>query len=128
MLRITEILDNANWYDDVIGLSIQGGDFGITSGTSPKTLAVWAFPGTPGKAAFKPPVADLTFTSGTPGHMTVGAHTGVVTFVATGTSLINVAITAKSSISIQACPELHHSKTFGERLHLSPNLFYRIYR
>ena len=100
--RMIEIIDNAHWYDDVIALAIVGGDFGITSGTSPKTLTVYAVPGTAGKATFIPPVADLTFNSGTSANMTIGLHTGIVTWVQAGTSLITVDITAKSSISIQA--------------------------
>ena len=52
--QINEVLTGAHWYDDVIGLSVAGGDFAITSLTSPKTLSVWAIPGTPGKAALSP--------------------------------------------------------------------------
>jgi hypothetical protein len=99
--KMVEILDNVNWYDDVIGLSVAGGDFGITALTSPKTLSVWAIPGTPGKAAFKPPVADLTFISGTPTNMTAGLNTGVITRLLNGTSLITVSITAKPAITIE---------------------------
>ena len=100
--QINQILTSAHWYDDVIALSVAGGDFAITSGTSPKTLSVWAIPSTPGKTAFKPPVADLTFTSSATAHMTVGANTGIVTWVAAGASTINVAITAKPSITTDA--------------------------
>jgi len=86
-----------HWYDSVDTITIAGGDFGITSPTSPKTLQAVAIVSGTG-FSFYPPVADLTFTSGTPGKMTVGAHTGIVTWVATGTSIITVDITAKSSV------------------------------
>ena len=98
--KMIEVIDSSNWYDNVIGLSIQGGDFGLTSGTSPKTIIVWAIPSS--GAAFIPPVADLTFASATPAKATIGLHTGVVTFVATGTSLLSVDITAKSTIEASA--------------------------
>jgi hypothetical protein len=91
---IKEILDSVNWYDNVIGLSIEGGDFAMTH-PSTKTLVVYAVP-TSGYA-FRPPVADLGFTSGTTGKATINAA-GLVTTVATGTSLLSVTITSKNTI------------------------------
>lgn len=100
LAKVTEVLDNATWYSSVIGLSIEGGDFGITTGTSPKTLRVWAVPSS--GAAFLPPVADLTFSSSDTGKATVGANTGVVTFVAAGPTNIKVVISAKNTIEATA--------------------------
>ena len=91
LAKIVETLDSANWYDNLLGLSIQGGDFGLVH-PSTKTILVYAVP-TSG-AAFLAPVGDLTFTSGTVGTATIGAHTGVVTTVATGTTTLRVVITA----------------------------------
>ncbi len=99
--KVIEILDSANWYDDVIGLSIEGGNFTLTSTVTTKTLVVYAIKGN-GDAPFIPPVADLSFTSGTTGTATAGLHTGLITRVAAGTSLITVIITNKSSIEAQA--------------------------
>lgn len=98
--KIIEVLDNANWYDGVTALAIEGGNFGITAGTSPKQLVVYAI--RPGDAPFLAPVADLDFTSGTPATATVGLHTGIVTYVANGTTLISVAITAVPTVEAQA--------------------------
>jgi hypothetical protein len=94
--KIIEVLDSANWYDDVIGLSIAGGDFALTHPTT-RTLVVYAIKNN-GDAPFVPPVSGLTFTSGTVGTATVGANTGLVTTVATGTTLLKAVITAKNTI------------------------------
>lgn len=96
--RLIEVIDNFNWYDNVIGLSVAGGDF--TMGNSATTtLQVWAIPSN--GAAFKVSNSELTFSieSGT-SVASVGAHTGLVTAHATNTgdSIINVYITNKSSI------------------------------
>jgi hypothetical protein len=94
--RISEILDSAHWYDNVIGLSVAGGDFDLAHATT-TTLDVWAVPIS--GAAFRAPltvggVAQLAFVSGTPSNATVVAGTGVVTGVTTGTSLITCGIVA----------------------------------
>jgi hypothetical protein len=94
--QITEILNSVNWYDNVYALAISGGDFGITAGTSPHTLAVYAL--VPGAAPFVPAAADLTFASGTTTTATIGTNTGVVTRVGNGTSLLRVYITSKSTV------------------------------
>lgn len=99
LAKIIEIIDSANWYDDVVGLSIAGGDFALTHPTS-SVLSVWAVPST--GAAFKPPVADLDFTSGTVGTATIGLHTGIVTTVAAGTTLLTVAISAAPTVETSA--------------------------
>lgn len=98
--KLIEIIDAANWYDTVIGLSIAGGDFALATTLGTATLSVWAIPET--GSAFKPPVADLTFASATTAKATIGLHTGLVTGVAAGTSLLSVNITAKSTIEASA--------------------------
>lgn len=94
--KVIEILDNTNWYDNVIALAIEGGDFSLTHPAT-KTLVVYAIPNN-GDAPFIAPNADLDFTSGTTATATVGLHTGTVTTVATGTTLLKAVITAKTSI------------------------------
>jgi hypothetical protein len=97
--RIIEIIDAANWYDNVIGLSVVGGDFTMGNSTT-STLNVWAIPSS--GAAFKAPSADLDFTAvGVPTATgsTVGLHTGVVTSLAVdGTIVVKVNITAIPTI------------------------------
>lgn len=91
---ITEIITNANWYDNVIALAIEGGDFGLTTGQS-KLLKVYAIPST--GAPFLPPVADLTFASDDAGVATVSA-VGLVEWVGAGTAVIKASITANTAI------------------------------
>lgn len=99
--KVIEILDSVYWYDNVYALAISGGDFALTSATSPRTISVLAI--APGTAPFIPPVADLTFSSGTTAKATIGTNTGVVSWVASGgTSLLHVYITAKSTIEDSA--------------------------
>jgi hypothetical protein len=94
---ITAAAATGFWYTPVDSITVAGGDFGITSGTSPKTLVPIAICSGSG-FAFTPPTADLTWTSATTAKMTIGANTGIVTFVATGTSIITVKITAKAAV------------------------------
>ena len=95
--KLTEILDSVNWYDDVTALAVDGGDFALTHPAT-STLKVWAIKGNSTDAPFLAPVADLTFTSGTVGTATIGAHTGIVTTVAAGSTLLKAVITSKTSI------------------------------
>lgn len=88
---VYEVLDNANWYDGVTSLAIEGGDFALTHPAS-RTLVVYAIRS--GDAPFVAPNADLDFTSGTGATATIGLHTGAVTTVAAGTTLLRAAITA----------------------------------
>ena len=90
---ITEVLDSANWYDNVIALAIEGGDFNLGTSES-KRLQVYAIPST--GAAFLAPVDELTFTSSETSFATVSG--GVVEGVAAGTSTIKASITDKSEI------------------------------
>lgn len=93
--KIVEVIDATNWYDNVVALAIEGGDFELKNGTS-KTLAVWAIPST--GASFKVDNSLLQFTSGTEAVATVGSHTGIVSAVAaTGTSILDVVITSASA-------------------------------
>lgn len=50
--------------------------------------------------------SKLTFTSGTPGTCTVGANTGLVTAVATGTSIVTVIVTTHSALEAKAVVEV----------------------
>ena len=96
--KLIEIIDAANWYDNVIALAIQGGDFGLVHGPTTATLVVWAIPSGGGAAFLAPLGGQLDFSSGTPAKATIDAATGVVTTVATGTTLLSVHIHDKSSI------------------------------
>lgn len=92
--KITEFLEDGNWYDGVTGLAIEGGDFTLESGSN-SALRVWAVKGT---SSFLAPSADLTFTSSVPETATVGTNTGVVDAVGEGTTLITAKITGKPTV------------------------------
>lgn len=94
--KIVQFETDANWYDGVTGLAIQGGDFTLNGPAGTKaTLRVYAVRG---NDSFLCDNSLLTFTSGTVANATVGENTGVVTSVANGTSLITVKITGKEDI------------------------------
>lgn len=86
---ITEKINGAKWYDNVIALAIKGGDFDLESGDS-KTLQVYAIKND-GSAAFLAPVGGLTFVSSEASKATVEG--GIVAGVAAGSSTIKVTIT-----------------------------------
>lgn len=86
---ITEKINGAKWYDNVIALAIKGGDFDLKSGDS-KTLQVYAIKND-GSAAFLAPVGVLTFASSETSKATVEG--GIVAGVAAGSSTIKATIT-----------------------------------
>ena len=53
---ITEIISDANWWDNVTGIAIEGGDFSQTVATVGTQLHVWAVPST--GLPFRAPVAS----------------------------------------------------------------------
>lgn len=93
--EITEILFNRQWYDNVIALAIEGGDFSLATGAT-KALKVFAIPND-GTAAFLAPASEITFSSDATSKATVDG-TGVVTAVAAGNATIKATITGKSDI------------------------------
>ena len=93
--EITEILFNRQWYDNVIALAIEGGDFSLATGAT-KALKVFAIPND-GTAAFLAPASEITFSSDATSTATVDG-TGVVTAVAAGNATIKATITGKSDI------------------------------
>ena len=86
---ITEKINGARWYDNVIALAIKGGDFDLAKGTS-KSLQVYAIKND-GSAAFLAPIDGLTFVSSETSKATVEG--GIVAGVAAGSSTIKATIT-----------------------------------
>ena len=86
---ITEKVNGAKWYDNVIALAIKGGDFNLKSGDS-KTLQVYAIKND-GSAAFLAPVGGITFVSSETSKATVEG--GIVSGVGAGSSTIKATIT-----------------------------------
>lgn len=93
---ITEIIDNTNWYDNLLSLSIAGGNFALKVGET-KTLTVYAIPYT--GSSFKVPNTYLSFSSDATGSATAGAQTGIITGIAAGSAIISASATSASSIS-----------------------------
>lgn len=96
---ITEILYEANWYDNVIALAIEGGDASLASGAT-KMLKVFAVPND-GSASFLARTSGLTFSSDNTSVATVD-NTGLVTIgsgaTAGATATIKATITDKPEI------------------------------
>lgn len=97
LAKIVKILDTANWYDDVVALAINGGDFSLAHPNT-RQLVVTAIPSS--GSAFTVPLTgtNITFSSATVGTATISANGGLVTTVAAGTSLLKATVTQKTSI------------------------------
>lgn len=96
---ITEILTNSKWYDSVFALAFDDDTIAVSTAASTSQLNLYAVP--MGAVAFKPPYADITWTSSDATKATVSAS-GLVTKVAIGTATISATITEKTGISAQA--------------------------
>ncbi len=96
LATVTEIIDGAHWYDNVVMLVASDPDVDLEVGGSDQTLEIWAVPSV--GSAFICPNADLDFASDTTAAATVGAHTGVVHAVGAGIAGISFAITAKPAV------------------------------
>lgn len=88
--KITETIYNTNWYDGVTGLAIMGGDFTINGLGNTSNLKVYAVKG---GNSFLCDNSQLSFYSQTVATATIGEHTGIVTTVAVGTTLLTAQIT-----------------------------------
>jgi hypothetical protein len=96
--KIIEVLDSANWYDDVIGLSIAGGDFSLAHPNTTRRLVVYAIKND-GSAPFITPYdGSVDFTSGTAGTATINIDSGIISTVAAGTTLLKATIHDKNTI------------------------------
>lgn len=94
---ITEKIDGANWYDDVVALAVVGGDFTLANGNK-QMLEVRAIPND--GSAFKPNYDDLTFSATTVNVVNDNGPTkGEVTGVTSGGS-VKVSITSKPDVEV----------------------------
>ena len=103
LAKIIEILDNANFYDNLIGISIQGGDFSMAA-TATNQLIVWGVPTTGASFPIELTGTNMTFTSSVGATATIGANNGLVTGVAINGStptLIHATVTGKPSLDAQ---------------------------
>jgi len=97
--EIIEIIDSANWYDNIIGLSVIGGDFSLATGDT-ATLNVYAIPSS--GSAFKAPLGgeiDFAVSDADGTGMAIDASTGLIdSQTTTGTATINVHIHDVSTV------------------------------
>jgi hypothetical protein len=99
---IKEIISAANWYDNVVAIGFDGGDFALNTANSPLTLHVWAVPST-GLPFLAPTTGtEMTFASSDTGKATVTPNTGIVTKVLTGSTIIHAYITNKATMDAYA--------------------------
>ena len=100
--KIVEIIDSTNWYDNVVSLSISGGNFSVAKNAS-STLTVYAVPSS--GASFKVGNTYLDFYSASQSaSCPVGLHTGVVTAASiAGSALLWARITTASTITTSGC-------------------------
>ena len=96
--RIIEVIDNTSWYDNLIALAAEGGDFSLAVDAT-ETLTVFGIPSS--GVSFKIPNDELTFTSGSPAVATAGSATGIITGSAPGSSIITFVITDMADIAGQ---------------------------
>lgn len=94
--NITKVLNNSNWYDDVYALAVVDDTITVTTAANTATIDLRAIP-TSG-SAFKPPYADITFTSSDATKCTVSTS-GVITKVANGSAVVSCTITSKTGVS-----------------------------
>jgi hypothetical protein len=95
---ISRIDNNAHWYDNVQLLALEDDKITLSTGET-ATLVVWAIPNQ--GSAFLAPTADVTFTSGNSSTASVNSS-GIVSFVASGSTTVNVKITSKTSVETNA--------------------------
>lgn len=99
--KITEIINSASWYDNVIALAILDNDIDLEVGDPDVTLQVYAVPSS-GSSFLVPDYGDLDFASSETDYATVGVHTGVVHAVAAGVSIITATIHDKNTVQATA--------------------------
>lgn len=93
--KITTILNNKNWYDDVKELAIANGDNFTMTTSSTRKLIVYAINNSGRSYAINN--SDLTFACTPTTSVAVGANTGILTATATaGTGTVTVSITEKT--------------------------------
>ena len=96
---ITEIIDSSNWYDDVVALAIEGGNYTQATATT-HTVVVWAIPSS-GAAFHAPYEGKITFGLATLAGTSINASTGVVTSGTTaGTATITALIASATTIDV----------------------------
>jgi len=99
---ITAGTQSGFWYTPVDTLSIQGGDIAsFVVGASPKQMYAYALVAGSG-FSFLAPNADLDWLSSVVGKATIGLHTGIMTWVSAGATVITAKVTSKTAVNATA--------------------------
>jgi len=94
---VKEVITNKDPLANVYKIGVADGDIDLSASYTTETIEVWGWYND-GTGVSKLDNSLFTFTSGTPATCTVGANTGLVTRVASGTSTISIVATAKASL------------------------------
>lgn len=96
----SETTVGAEAFDTCTGIGVIDGDIDLEVGGTETIYVVAEYNNVSGISGVSNDL--LTFTSLTPATCTVGAHTGIVTAVASGTSIIQISVTSKPALSTTA--------------------------
>jgi hypothetical protein len=101
---IKEIITGGSWWDNVIGIAFEGGDFNLAQGAT-ATSRIWAIPST--GLPFRAPTSTgssgyMTFASGTTAVATIVATSGIVTGVTGGTSTLHATVSGNTGLDAYA--------------------------
>jgi hypothetical protein len=102
---IKEIITSANWYDNVIGIAIEGGDFALAKAATGSYVHVWAVPSSGMPFLCPTTTTSMTFASSVTGAATIGANSGQILTMAGSTggdTVIHAYITAKPTMDAYA--------------------------
>jgi hypothetical protein len=103
--KIKEIVTSANWYDNVIGIAIEGGDFALAKANTGSYVVVYAVPSVGLPFICPTTTTAMTFASSVTGAATIGANTGQILTMAGstgGVTVIHAYITGKPTMDAYA--------------------------
>jgi len=91
--QIIEIIDNSNWYDNLIALAAEGGDVEMPK-NSTETLTVFGIPSS--GVAFKVPNSEILFTDNSP--LFTSASGVIVSGSVSGSGIVTMALISASAV------------------------------
>lgn len=97
--QIIEIIDNSNWYDNLIGLAVEGGDVEMEK-SSTVELTIFAIPIQSTGAAFKIPNSEIRFERGA--GPIFGIENGIITSGSvSGSAIVDMELKSEPSVDGQ---------------------------
>jgi len=98
---VKEVITNKDPFANCVAIGVADGKIDLSTTYTSEKIRVYGFYND-GTAPSLLDNALLTFTSGTPATATVGANTGLVTRVASGSSTISIVVTGKTALATTA--------------------------